>query len=60
MAVTTEGEEREVRRSFLHKAGCNEVQGFLFWKAVSEEQLSRMLSYSHQGRPIIIQKAYIS
>jgi EAL domain-containing protein (putative c-di-GMP-specific phosphodiesterase class I) len=45
MAVTAEGVEREVQRSLLQRAGCNEVQGFLFSKAVSEEQLTRMLSH---------------
>ncbi len=44
VTVTAEGVETEVQRSFLHTAGCNEMQGFLFSKAVSEEQLARILS----------------
>jgi EAL domain-containing protein (putative c-di-GMP-specific phosphodiesterase class I) len=51
VTVTAEGVETEVQRSFLHTAGCNEMQGFLFSKAVPEEQLTRMLGRvsSRQG-----------
>ncbi|MBJ6125323.1 bifunctional diguanylate cyclase/phosphodiesterase [Microvirga splendida] len=44
VTVTAEGVETETQRSFLDTAGCNEMQGFLFSKAVPEEQLMRMLS----------------
>jgi diguanylate cyclase (GGDEF)-like protein len=52
VTVTAEGVETEVQRNFLDTAGCNEMQGFLFSKAIPEEQLTRMLSRlpSYQGQ----------
>jgi EAL domain-containing protein (putative c-di-GMP-specific phosphodiesterase class I) len=50
VTVTAEGVETEVQRSFLHTAGCNEMQGFLFSKAVPEEQLTRLLRRASSAR----------
>jgi EAL domain-containing protein (putative c-di-GMP-specific phosphodiesterase class I) len=44
VTVTAEGVETEVQRTFLHTAGCNEMQGFLFSRAVPEDQLVWLLS----------------
>jgi len=46
LTVTAEGVETETQKNFLHTAGCNEMQGYLFSKALSEEQISRMLGRS--------------
>ncbi|MDF2970533.1 MAG: hypothetical protein K0R61_983 [Microvirga sp.] len=44
VTVTAEGVETETQRNFLDTAGCNEMQGFLFSKAVPEDQIIRLLS----------------
>ena len=44
LTVTAEGVETDTQKNFLHTAGCNEMQGFLFSKAVSAEKLTQMLS----------------
>lgn len=36
---TAEGVENEHQLSYLHSPGCQEVQGFLFSKPVTAEQL---------------------
>ncbi|MEE1656169.1 EAL domain-containing protein [Microvirga sp. CF3062] len=46
ITVTAEGVETEIQRSFLDTAGCNEMQGFLFSKAIPEEQITQLLSRS--------------
>ncbi len=56
LTVTAEGVETEVQKNFLHTAGCNEMQGYLFSRALSAEQMTRMLdrtpakhSQDHRG-----------
>jgi EAL domain-containing protein (putative c-di-GMP-specific phosphodiesterase class I) len=44
LTVTAEGVETEVQKNFLHTAGCNEMQGYLFSRALSAEHVTRMLS----------------
>lgn len=43
LTVTAEGVETEVQKNFLHTAGCNEMQGYLFSRALSAEHVTRML-----------------
>ncbi|WP_196263609.1 bifunctional diguanylate cyclase/phosphodiesterase [Microvirga terrestris] len=50
ITVTAEGVETETQRNFLDTAGCNEMQGFLFSKAVPEEQIMRLLSRSSSDK----------
>lgn len=50
LTVTAEGVETEIQKSFLHKAGCNEMQGYLFSKALSQEQITRLLSQSSPAK----------
>jgi len=44
LTVTAEGVETELQRIFLLTAGCNEMQGYLFSKPISDKQVTRMLS----------------
>ena len=44
MSVLIEGVETEEQRVLLRLAGCNEMQGFLFAKPVSAEEIDRMLA----------------
>jgi diguanylate cyclase (GGDEF)-like protein len=46
LTVTAEGVETEIQKSFLHAAGCNEMQGYLFSKALTQEQFTRLLMHS--------------
>lgn len=50
VTVTAEGVETEKQRNFLDTAGCNEMQGFLFSKAIPEDQLTRLLSRSSSSQ----------
>lgn len=43
LSVTAEGVETREQRDLLRHAGCNELQGFLFSRAVPEDQLDDLL-----------------
>lgn len=43
LTVTAEGVETHEQREFLAAAGCNEMQGFFFSRAVPEERVATML-----------------
>jgi diguanylate cyclase (GGDEF)-like protein len=46
LTVTAEGVETTEQESFLRKAGCDELQGYRYSKAVPKEQIARLLDRS--------------
>jgi EAL domain-containing protein (putative c-di-GMP-specific phosphodiesterase class I) len=50
MKVVAEGVETETQRLLVQAAGCEMVQGFLFWKAMPAEELRPLLNRSRDAR----------
>lgn len=44
LTVTAEGVETNEQRQFLTAAGCSQMQGYLFSRAVPAEEVDRMLA----------------
>ena len=49
MGVVAEGVETDQQRDYLARIGCNELQGFLFSKAVASEAVTELLSRAGLG-----------
>ena len=43
MKVIAEGVEKEDQLAFLHKHHCDEIQGFIYSKAVPPEKINQLL-----------------
>ena len=52
MKVIAEGVETETQRLLVQAAGCEMVQGFLFWKAMPAEELRPLLNRSRDARKL--------
>jgi EAL domain-containing protein (putative c-di-GMP-specific phosphodiesterase class I) len=46
LTVVAEGVETEVQRAYLAKRGCTELQGYLFSRPVTPEQLAAQVEVS--------------
>jgi EAL domain-containing protein (putative c-di-GMP-specific phosphodiesterase class I) len=44
MGVTAEGVETDAQASFARAAGCDQMQGWLYYKAVSADEIDRLLA----------------
>jgi EAL domain-containing protein (putative c-di-GMP-specific phosphodiesterase class I) len=44
LTITAEGVETKEQHRFVRAAGCHQLQGFLFSKAVSPEEIQEMLN----------------
>ena len=44
LTVTAEGVETTAQKEFLSEAGCNELQGFLFSRAVPKEKIDDLIA----------------
>jgi EAL domain-containing protein (putative c-di-GMP-specific phosphodiesterase class I) len=51
LKVIAEGVETEEQQTFLRENGCDEIQGHFFSKAVSAEEISRLLRTSGVSEP---------
>ncbi|MCE2829747.1 MAG: EAL domain-containing protein [Sphingomonadales bacterium] len=50
MRVVAEGVENETQKSLLRAAGCDELQGYLFGRSLSVDQLQEMFAPVHTAR----------
>lgn len=53
MRVVAEGVENETQKSLLRAAGCDELQGYLFGRSLSVDQLQEMFAPVHAARSSI-------
>lgn len=51
LQIIAEGVETDAQREFLHTAGCDLFQGFLFAPALDAAAFEARLSFSAEGRP---------
>ena len=49
MAVTAEGVETEEQAAMVRAAGCDQIQGWLYFKAMPPEEIGQ-----HRGKPIAL------
>jgi len=52
MKVVAEGVETETQRQLVQAAGCEMVQGFLFWKPMSANEVRPLLNRRGQNRQL--------
>jgi EAL domain-containing protein (putative c-di-GMP-specific phosphodiesterase class I) len=52
LTITAEGVETKEQHRFVRAAGCHQLQGFLFSKAVSAEKIREMLNPTKRESPI--------
>jgi EAL domain-containing protein (putative c-di-GMP-specific phosphodiesterase class I) len=50
LTVTAEGVETREQERFLASIGCDEMQGYLFSRAVPEDQVAEMIADCRRGR----------
>jgi EAL domain-containing protein (putative c-di-GMP-specific phosphodiesterase class I) len=51
LTVTAEGVETANQKQFLRGAGCDEMQGYLFSRVLSRDQVASLLGRWPQGLP---------
>jgi diguanylate cyclase (GGDEF)-like protein len=56
LKVIAEGVETEEQKIFLRENGCDEMQGYLFSKAVSAEEISQLLHSPRRLQPGFVQQ----